>query len=247
MKQNIVLLFCVSMILASCTRTTTVRRTSDYTNALAKSNGMIALSPMVEVSTVDIAGKATRNYNYENQVEDTIIDVLLPKLKNKGYNVRFFSKKEVHNHAISRDILSFKEQYQEQINPLYVPILWEEKKAFNINSLVTKGINVIHDTTRADIAVLVEYNGRINTSGACMKNFAISFFIGVKDDDYAAESTSIRLTIVDIINGKILWSNITQAYYSMFSFDSISSIDKVDRKRLDTLFNTLLTPLLSRS
>jgi hypothetical protein len=42
----------------------------------------------VEVNTVDSGGKATRQHNYEYQMEQYVLDVLVPKLESKGYSVK---------------------------------------------------------------------------------------------------------------------------------------------------------------
>jgi hypothetical protein len=80
-------------MLSACANTTSVRYHKDFKNQLSQAKQLALLPATVNVVTVDSFGKTSRNYNYESQVEDVIIDVLKPILIDKGYKTVFLNRK----------------------------------------------------------------------------------------------------------------------------------------------------------
>ena len=212
---------------------------------------MVVLPPLVEVNTIDVGGKATREHNYEYQLEQIVTEVLVEKLHSKGYAVKPVTKKEIHDLKISRKILAFQEEYQQEINKLYTPLAWEEKKAFVIDTSLKSAVKDLGDSTHSDVIVFVEYAARNKTSGATAKDTLIGLFVpggGGNSIEDASQFVSIRVALIDATNYNILWSNITREGYSAFmsAFDNMSSIDKADRRRLNQLCDVLLAKLPKR-
>lgn len=62
-----------------------------------------------------------------------------------------------------------------------------------------------------------------------------------------AENSSLKIAIIEAPTGKVLWTHSIGSSFDMIStsLDSLSDVDKVDKKRLSVLFNTALNDLPS--
>jgi len=248
--KNTFLLVILSLTLSGCAKTTMLRTATDYQHSLPKLRNVVVLPPIVEVNAIDAGGKAVRQHDYEYQLEQNITDVLVERLHAKGYAIKPVTKKAIHDFKLSRKVLAFQEEYQGQIDALYSPLLWEEKKAFAIETFFKTDTQELQNSINADAIMFVEYYGKSKTSGASAKDFAIGLFVpshGNAIED-SAEFISLRLAIIDPTTHKILWSNLAREGYGAFSsaFSNMSSLEKVDKKRINKLLDTILDKLPAR-
>lgn len=236
--QKIGLLF-VSLLLCSCTKTTSIRRHPDFHIDLDRSKNVAVLPPVVEAVTVEASGKTKRNYDYEAMVEDLIIESMQPKLKDLGYrNVKFLNRRAIHDYKLSGKVLSLREQYNEKIASLYKVIDWKHEDAHNIGAFMSPQKDLA-DILGVDLIVLVEYHLRAKSSGACAKDFALSLF-NVGGDSNPSELLSLRLAVINLHNGNLVWSNFNRTGYGTFSGIFSKNAYNIEKSRLKDEFNTLL-------
>lgn len=248
--KNILSLILVVISISACgAKTTLIRHSASYEEALSHSRQTAIITPSVEAKTLDAAGKMTRNYDYEDVMEDIIADVLYNKLRSKGYNVKIITRRDVHNKKLSSAISRFRDSYQGDIGKLYNPLLMEEKKAFEIEAFVEDTPKKFNEHLDADLVAIVDYFFRNKTSGANKKDVAVAVLgamAGVRTtgspEDEAAELARIRLALLDAKSGQIVWSNYRQDTYGSFSWGR-SSLEDFERKRLDKVLTELLAPL----
>lgn len=242
-------------MLSACAKTTSVRYHKDFQNQLSQSKQLALLPATVNVVTVDSFGKTSRNYNYESQVEDVIIDVLKPILIDKGYKTVFLNRKEIHDNKLSGSVLAFREDYNTKIQTLYTVPLWVEAKAYNVDLFLDRKADAVSKLTESELIIFVEYALRAKTSGACTSQFTKSMLSAAllgaaasNPEDDAAEVLSLRLAIIDPNNGRFLWSNSTKTLYSVFSsmFSGKKSNQTIESDRLKGLFKELLEDLPQR-
>lgn len=245
--KNVIFLAVAAVFLSSCTKTTTVRSGRNYQQALASAGNVSVLPPVVESNTVDASGKATRNYNYEYQVEDILVDMIVERLHTKGYKAKHITKKQIHDLKISRTMLALQEDYMEHIKTLYKPLVWEEKKSIDLDVELTKSQNVkqLLDT---DFIVFTEYYLKQKSSGSIAKDVTLSVLFSIAgvrahEDpiEDAAESAALRVAIIDASNNKLIWSNIIRNGYG--AWGATKDIDKLERKRLAVLLDGLFATL----
>lgn len=240
----------VSLLLAACgPKMTTIRNHAAYEKTITSSKNFVVLPPTVEVNLVDASGQFKRQHSYEYQLEDVIIDVLSEKLRQKNYAIKPASRRMIHDLKASKNILAFRENFQEKINKLYVKALWPEEQAFAIEEEVNGEIKDFRERTKADLIVFVEYFGKFKTKGASTKSIAGDIalaMLGVRkaykpEDD--PEYIEIRVALVDAKDYRILWSNkYGKGYSSWFRKD----IEKEDRKRLHQIFDVMLSSIPSK-
>ena len=150
------LLLLVAITLSACSKTTTIRHHEKFQNHLSKSKQLTILPAAVHVVTVDAMGKKTRNYEYESQVEDIIIDVLKPELAAKGYKTTFLNRREIHNNKLSRNVLNFREEYNSQIAKLYSPFIWDIEKAHNVDVLLGRKLSEITKLNGSELVIFTQ-------------------------------------------------------------------------------------------
>ena len=242
-------------VLSACTKTTSVRYHKDFQNQLSQAKQLALLPTTVNVVAVDSFGKTTRNYNYESQVEDVIIDILKPILVDKGYKTVFLNRKEIHNNKLSGSVLAFRESYNTKIQTLYAVPLWTEEKAHNVDLFLDRKAGDIAKLTESELVIFVEYALRAKTSGACTSQFAKTMLSAAllraaasNPEEDAAEVLSLRFAIVDPNNGQFVWSNSTKTLYSVFSdmFSGKKANKTIESNRLKGLFKDLLENLPKR-
>jgi hypothetical protein len=234
--------------LTSCgPKMTLMRQHKNYAELLASTNKVAIIPPQVEINQVDGSGKLERQYNYEYNLEDTIIDILSEKLRAKNYKIHIFSRKDIHNLKISGNMVALRENYQEVINGLYTPEIWPEEKAFAVEARLNPN-KEFNDKVASDLVLFIEYFGRFKTKGAITKGVAANMALGllgvqkaydIKDEP---EYIEVRIALVENKNHHIIWSNKDARGYSSW-FSSNKSIDKTDRKRLNELFDAMLKSL----
>lgn len=242
--QKLLPLLLMATLLSACAKTTSVRRHKDFHDQFSKVKTMTILPTAVEVVTVDAGGKITRNYEYEQLVEDVILDVLMPKLGQMGYNTKFLSRSEIHNNKLSRNVLAFREDYNAKIPGLYKTLLWEEEKAYNVELFLKKPAKAVTALAGSDLMIFVEYYLRAKTSGACTKDIALSVlssaFVGSSRQQDPNELLSLRIAIIDPNTGQFVWSNFVTEGFGAFFGAFNKNAQKVETNRLKNIFDSLL-------
>lgn len=244
-------LLLMAIVLSACSKTTTIRHHKNFQNHLSKSKTLTILPATVEVVSVDASGKTTRNYNYEALVEDVIIDVLRPKLGQLGYKTKFLSRRKIHNNKLSRNVLSFREDYNKKIAELYNAIEWQEEKAKNVDLFLAKPAKEVAKLAESDLIIFVEYHLRAKTSGACTKDLAIAVLSAAlagasSSQQDPAELLSLRIAIINPHNGQFVWSNFARTGFGTFSGAFSKNAHDIETKRLKEIFDTTLKALPSR-
>lgn len=245
--KHVIFLTIVALFLSSCAKMTTVRSGKDYQNTLAGACNVSVLTPVVESNTLDAAGKAKRNYNYEYQIEEILADMIIERLNTKGYKAIHLTKKRMHDLSISKIMLNLQGDYMKRIKALYTPLECDEKKSVDLDIEFAKNQN-LKQVLDADIVVVTEYYLKQKGSGALAKDVALAFVssmagMSMYQDpiEDAAESAALRVAIIDAANNKLIWSNLTREGYSAWGavFSSAKNIDKVEKKRLIVLLDRL--------
>ena len=146
------LLILVIFTTSACASRTFVRSAPKYEHSLRQAKIAILLPPEVEVNSIDAFNKATRMYDYEDRVEFNIIDTLIPKIQEKGFNVKVLSRREIKDYKLSKDLLEVKDGFNDVITELYSNGPWVEEKAFAINKCI-KGSNEFYNKLKADLLI----------------------------------------------------------------------------------------------
>ena len=251
MKQ-LFLLILVIFTTSACASRTFVRSAPDYEHSLKKAKFTMLLTPKVRIHSIDAFNKSTRMYNYEDRVESNIIDTLIPKIQEKGFNVKVLSRREIKDYKLSKDLLEVKDGFNDVITELYSNGPWIEEKAFAINKCI-KGSNEFYNKLKADLLIVLDFNSNSKTSGAMAKdltaNLALSILTGGRSDINVdnVENTNVKIAIIEASTGKVLWTHSIGSSFDMIStsLDSLSDVDKVDKQRLSALFDTALNDLPS--
>lgn len=242
-------LIVIAVMLSACSQKTTVRRHHDFHPYLSGAKNISVLPATVVAVNVESSGKTKRNYNYESMVEDVIIDVLRPKLMQKGYRVKFITRREIHEKKVSGKVLSFREQYNDKIAELYKEQEWSPDKAHDIKTFMAPAKELAEEL-ETDLIILIEYNLRVKTRGACAKDVTIAIvsnaLFGVGPEVDPNELLALRVAIINPNNGHLVWSNFGKEGYGAFSGMFSKDSKSLEKNRLNENFDTLLKELPKR-
>lgn len=240
---NRLILIIASIFLTGCANQTMMRAHKSYEETVPRLKNVILLPPSVEVRARDTGGGAgKRQYNYEQQLEGTITETLVAYLRTKNYKPKLVTRREIHNQNISKSYAIFKDEFVDKMKSVYPTLLMDKQKAMDMNVVLKRSFDEVVDDKNKDFFLMIDYYSQTNSTASCLlKGLAGS---GDPFDD-APESVSIRATIIDAKNYRILWSNVTRDAYSLFgtAFSNLSSTDKVDRKRLPKFYKDLFKAL----
>jgi len=239
------LLILVIVSTSACAKSTFVRSAPDYQATLQRSKLVLVLPPKVEVHTIDALGKKTKMYEYEDKLEVIITDTIIDKLREKNLNVRFLSRKEIHDMKLSHEIINLKDNFEDLTTDLYSSGPWKEEKAFAVDASI-KGTSAIHQKLNADLIVMTDFSLSTKTSGAMATDLtkeillgALSVMAGGRANirDEPAEIARMKLALIDASSGKLLWMHSVGKDDDMISttIDSMSDSNKVDQERLNHL------------
>lgn len=239
-------LFAALLLTSSCTRYTYLRKTADLENELSKNNKVVLIPSEATINTVDVAGKKTKMYDFEEAVEEVIVDIVIPKLQAKGYSIQVLTKKDIREDKISKDIMILRENYEDILKELYTPELWAEEKAFNINSYINKKGDY-KELMNSNLILFVDYASQNKTSGAMMKDFLINLVISSKEREIA-EKSIIAIAMIDSKDGKVLWSNRVLGDVNLIkaTFHSRSDSLTTEKKKISLLLDEALKDLPSK-
>lgn len=233
---------------SACTKTTFVRSAPDYSQSLTKSKVALLLPPKVEVNQIDAFNKKTRVYSYEDRLEENIVDTFITKMQDKGYNIKLFSRTEIGNNKLSKYIVDIKDNFDETLNILYASGAWKEDAAYSIDEKIPSAID-LGGKAGADLLIVINFYAESKTSGAVTRDFCTESLKGcitgrVNLSD-PSEVSRVRLAILDVPTGRVLWTHSVGLSNDMIgtTIASFSDNDKVDKKNLSKLFNSALAAL----
>lgn len=244
---------------SACTgpKMTFVRSAPNYSESLDKSKIALILPPNVEVNQIDALNKKTRVHNYEDRLEEIIVDELIAQIQKKGYDhVKFFSKAEIAASKLSKSFVDIKDQFSDALKDLYKGGAWPEEKAYSINHKIPSAIEIA-EKAQSDLLIVVDFYAESKTSAAITKDFTTDILKGVlfaistggrstgstKSDP--SEVSILKLAIIDTLKGQILWTHSVSISNDMISttIDNFSDANKVDKSKLSKLINGALEDL----
>lgn len=231
----------------ACTKTTTVRHTEKFEIPLAKSNKTLLLPPEIELYHITASHKHDRLYDYEDYLEDTIIDQFIDHMDCKNYKVQFFTRREIGQNKLSREVVDTKDESADTLKILYDTELWPAEKAYTINQIIPAAA-MLGEKTNADIIVIMHVYSAALSTGASMKHIATSVALqaltGIRTGGSGGASFMIRIAFLDAKTGSVLWSNSYKGEGGAFnSPTSFIKNNKKDTKTVKALFKEVLKPL----
>lgn len=232
---------------SACTKTTFVRSAPDYSQSLIKSKIVLLLPPIVEVNQIDAFNKKTRVYSYEDRLEENIVDTFITKMQDKGYNIKLFSRTEIGTNKLSKYVVDIKDNFDETLNILYASGAWKEDAAYSIDEKISSAVD-LGEKAGADLLVVMNFYAKSKTSGAVTKDFCTEILKGCitgRVNLDPSEFSRVRLAILDVPTGRVLWTHSVGLSSDMIdtTIASFSDNDKVDKKNLSILFNSALADL----
>ncbi|MFU7500667.1 MULTISPECIES: hypothetical protein [unclassified Candidatus Tisiphia] len=232
---------------SACTKTTFVRSAPDYSQSLTKSKIVLLLPPIVEVNQIDAFNKKTRVYSYEDRLEENIVDTFITKMQDKGYNIKLFSRTEIGTNKLSKYVVDIKDNFDETLNILYASGAWKEDAAYSIDEKISSAVD-LGEKAGADLLVVMNFYAESKTSGAVTKDFCTEILKGCitgRVNLDPSEFSRVRLAILDVPTGRVLWTHSVGLSSDMIdtTIASFSDNDKVDKKNLSILFNSALADL----
>jgi hypothetical protein len=250
--------FLLLISISACTKTTFVRSAPDYSQSLSKAKIVLLLPPNIEVNQVDALNKKTRVYGYEDRLEEIIVDTLITKMHDKGYNVKSLSRVEIGTNKLSQHVVDTKDNSDEILKILYAGGAWKEDAAYSIDHKIPSAVD-LGTKVSADLLVVMNFYAESKTSGAMTKDLSMNVLQGalsmmatgnahVTTKTDPSEFAMIRLAILDAVTGRVLWAHSVSASNDMIgtTLDSFSNSDKVDKKKLSVLINSVLVDLPNR-
>ncbi|WP_342278218.1 hypothetical protein [Candidatus Tisiphia endosymbiont of Myopa tessellatipennis] len=232
---------------SACTKTTFVRSAPDYSQSLTKSKIVLLLPPIVEVNQIDAFNKKTRVYSYEDRLEENIVDTFITKMQDKGYNIKLFSRTEIGTNKLSKYVVDIKDNFDETLNILYASGAWKEDAAYSIDEKISSAVD-LGEKAGADLLVVMNFYAESKTSSAVTKDFCTEILKGCitgRVNLDPSEFSRVRLAILDVPTGRVLWTHSVGLSSDMIdtTIASFSDNDKVDKKNLSILFNSALADL----
>ena len=231
------LLAYVAIMASACASNTTIRHSSDYQSAIARSNHQVLIMPPVaEVNMVDISSKKSRMYDYEYHLEDIIIREVIPALQEQGLRAKLVRRRDLHDQDLRADAARLRSRYDEVREELYKEVSWDKEKAFDVNENTGPFATAIGEKNQGDLIVMIDYARDVKTSGA--RTFEV-----LKHGLLVAEAdrSVIIIAIIDAKNGKLLWSNLGMDVISVLGsgMDNSKTEDQAASDRIKTIMSTM--------
>lgn len=245
--KKILPLILLLFVTTACTKTTTVRHTEKFEIPLAKSNKTLLLPPEVELYQINASNKLDRLYDYEDYLEETIIDQFIEHMDNHGYKVKFFTRRDIGQNKLSREVVDTKDESADTLKILYNTELWPAEAAYAINQTVPAAA-ILGEKTEADIIVIMHVYSAALSTGATMKQIATAVAIqaltGVNPCGSGGASFMIRVAFIDAKDGSVLWSNSYKGEGGAFnSAKNFVKNNAKDTKTVKALLKEVLKPL----
>ena len=251
--------FIILLLVATCActnNTTFVRSAPNYSGSLVKARVALLLPPDIEVNQIDALNKKTRVYNYEDRLEEIMVDTFITTMHDKGYNIKLLSRPEIGINKLSHYAVDTKDEFKDIAKILYAGGAWSEDKAYSIDYKIPAAVE-LGKKMGGDLLIVMNFYSENKTSAAITKDlttdilkgalFAVATGRTTTTNTEPAEFSIVRLAILDASNGQILWAHSVSISNDIISTttDSFSDANKVDKKKLSTLINSALIDLPS--
>ena len=132
---------------------------------LSKGKVALLLPPKIEVNQIDAWKKKTRVYSYEDRLEEIIIDILMTKMQDKGYNVKLLSRAEIGTNKLSKHVVDTKDDLDDILKILYTGGAWKEDAAYSIDHKIPSAVD-LGKKVGADLLIVVNFYAESKTTGA---------------------------------------------------------------------------------
>ena len=245
MRRLLSLIFLL-LFTTACTKTTTIRHAERYEIPLAQSNKTLLLPPEVELYQITASNKRERLYDYEDYLEETIIEQFINMMDDKGYKVKIFTRREIGQNKVSREVVDIKDESADVLKLLYGSEAWPEEKAYTINQNIAAA-SILGNKSNADIFVIIHFHSSAHSTGAVVKNIATAIAIQALTGIRAGEKNGffmVRIAFIDAHTGNVLWSNSYKGEGDLFrSATTFIKDSKKDNKTVNMLLKELLKPL----
>lgn len=235
----------IILFLSGCSTGTSVRHISQYQDVLNNYNKVVILPVEVEINSIDSSGKGIRLYDYEYHMEELVRDKVIPEMRDKGFQVKFLSRKEIHDGNLYDAVTKLRMQYKEVANDLYKTTLMDKKDAFEIKRNFRDLASILRKATDSDLIMVVDFSGFGKTSNAV----ALEFVFAVLTKTYSSSADSgavMMIGIIDAHNGDLLWSNVSPSQPMPSSRKTVEEKDRLDNKMLDKILKDVFKPFCYR-
>lgn len=225
---------------ASNTIKKTILTNKDYEKILSNAKKMLILPVAIEVNIIGIGGVRERVYEYEDNLENIINDVLMEKIRQNGYEVELLGNREIINKKLFSVFMPLQDRISDVFYELSLLKNTQEKEDFLINHNVGSNATKLGALTNSDVIIFAEYHGVIKTSGHRVKDIMMDFFLQTEQFEKPEEST-LLLAFINANNADILWSNVAKTHQDPFdsTFDNMSH-DEIDHYNINELIEILL-------
>ena len=195
----------------------------------------------MEINSVDTSGKGTRLYDYEYHMEELIKDKIMPEMREKGFKVKFLSRKDIHDQKLNDAVTRIRTQYKEVANDLYKTKLMDKKQAFLIERNFQQVGTTLGKATDSDIIILVDFSGYCKTNNAVALQFVFTALTGMYNT--SPDSGAVMMVgMIDAHNGDLLWSNLSSSQPMPSGKKTIEEKNEVDNKMLDKILQDVFKP-----
>ena len=197
---RIVLVVC--LLCSSACSMTSVRHRQGFDEVLNRKT-IAGMPAEIKVNMVGAFGSKERQYNYEEHLDELLLNEASKILKTKGYKVRVVSRKTLSkaNNFDAYDDL--KESIERVSLELYKTPMMAEEKAYNIDTKVHEPVSKLKKLGDGQVLLFIDYINNITTNGARVVNV----LAGGKQ---AVDSSAILLLFLDANTGDVLWSNMVR-------------------------------------
>ncbi|MFN7039109.1 MAG: hypothetical protein ACK4OM_06065 [Alphaproteobacteria bacterium] len=248
MNYRFIKIIAVTLLLSftSCMgKSITIRKNPNFNPAEIYSRNIVILPTEATVHAIGFNWDKKQMHDYEYYIEDIINQAILMQLEKNNIRPALISNKNIHEKALSRQILALKENYKYNIDELYKSDLMNENKACSINNNIGKH-NVILNGNN-ELWLLINYVANVKTNNAIARDFMIDALLGSKYSE-DADVEKMIVALVDSRSGDILWSNIVKVKNDplMNAFKKLSlTNEEIDRKKADYITEKVLRPLFN--
>lgn len=238
-KVRVILLALVSVIFIGCASTTSVRRTSNYKSALEINKNLAVLPTEALVYETQVSGKK-RLYDFEYNIEGIIADQIIPILRDKGFNARLLTRKDLHDQKLHEQVLRLEDRFKEVDQKIYKQYYMDEKLAFNIDDSIGEVGFSAEMKSKIDLVVISKYSRTIKSSGSQALGLLMAAFNQTTEP---ADVASLKIAIIELKTGKLIWANTATVINASF----ISSATKSEEnKSIKEFILAVLKPLTEK-
>ena len=233
---RVILLAVISIVFIGCASTTSVRHASNYRSTLETNKNLAVLPTESLVYETQMSG-SKRLYDFEYNIEGIIADQIIPILRDKGFNARLLTRKDLHDQKLHEQISRLEDRFKEVDQKIYKQDYIEEKLAFNIDDSIGEVGFSSEIKSKIDLVVISKYSRKIKSSGSQAFGLVMAAF---NQRTEPADVASLKIVIIELKTGKIVWANTA----TMINASFISSATKSEEnKEIKEFILSVLKPL----